>query len=168
MAELDRTSFLAFAKAKEPQRVELPDGAWTHVRIMGGEERDQFEDLVYEKKMMSSFRTWLVVKCMCGEDGKRILSDHEYKSVAALPATTLEPIWRAAAKINRLLKADVDELVGNSPSATSGASGSSSHCNGDVASESANTELETSSPNGSPTTGLNRSERIERIGEMLA
>lgn len=134
--DLNATTFLEAGKPPAPTKVNLPGDAAVYVRRMGTEERDAFEALVTGTSR-SSFRTWLVVKCAADATGKRLFSDGQYAVVAALDSVLTEPVWRAAAKLNRLLKTDVDELVGNSPSATSGASGSSSPATSDAASPNA-------------------------------
>jgi hypothetical protein len=65
--------------------------------------------------------------CVIGEDGKPLFNEIDAKNILGRgSARVLDRIYQACQDLNGLRKEDTDELVKNSGSATSGASGSSS------------------------------------------
>jgi len=100
------------------------------IRIVMGWEWDKFEDSLSPNKDNSHAR--LAALVLCDPDGKpwynvespayaQACHDLGRKSAAAL-----DRIWSAALRLNRKRKLDIEELVKNSSSAPSGASGSNS------------------------------------------
>ena len=121
MKALDRAAILAaddlpIAKVRVPQW-----GGIVYVRSMTGKERDAFEAEQYRANvehgdpLSENMRARLVVLCLVDKDGKREFSDsdEDIELVGAKSAASLDLVFSAAAKLNGLSSADVEELAGN-------------------------------------------------------
>lgn len=95
-------------------------GATVYVRSMTSDERDEWEagqyqlngaNIVANRKQV---RARLILRCLCDADGKRVFGDNDLSMIGGLDARLTDPLYEAAYKINRLSKADVEELEKNS------------------------------------------------------
>jgi len=99
-------------------------GQEVYVRAFGGTERDRFEAKTLELEKAGGYsarlvglRARLLASTLCTADGVLIFDPNDQSQVDALGAITVEevePLFDAATKLNKLTKADVDELAGNS------------------------------------------------------
>lgn len=90
-----------------------------------GFERDAFEMRVSEGGT-ENFRAKLVSMCLVDEKGIRIFNDNEVGELGNKNAKNLNRLFDVACKLCGINEKDVKELEGNSESATSDDSGSSS------------------------------------------
>ena len=109
--------------------VEVPEwGVTVTVRVMTGEERDNWEAQLYARRTADKAANLLnlrarlaCVVCIDGE-GKRIFSDADADLLGKKSARALDRVFEAASRVNGLREQDVEDLTKNSPSGTSGAS----------------------------------------------
>jgi len=71
-------------------------------------------------------RARLVVRCIVGEDGKRLFSDDEVAAVGSLSASSVQKLFNAARKLNAISDGDMEELEGNSVAGPSAGDSSTS------------------------------------------
>lgn len=109
------------------------NGKPIYVREMNGPELDQHQLFVSRRldkdnklTNLEGIRTFLLVRTISDEKGKRIFSDKDMDKLAvSLPGSLLEQIYDHAHALNKLGSADEEETVKNSEAAKDGASGSS-------------------------------------------
>lgn len=108
--------------------VEVPE--WkgtTYVRVMDGPSRDAFEEAcASDRKRIGKkrgIRSILAAHVLCDENGG-LLFDGEVDAIGRKSAVALDRVFAAAARINRLFKADIDELEKNSAPGPTEPSGS--------------------------------------------
>lgn len=106
---MDRESFLNI-RGSGPmiEAVETPHGT-AYVREMMAGEKDRFEAEQVEKAGQD-FRARLIVATCCDESGKLLFTARDVAQVSALPALAIDPVVKAAIRINKLLQEDVDDL----------------------------------------------------------
>jgi len=110
----------------DTQEVDVPewDGA-VLIRGLTGRERDDFEASILERRgkrmvpNVANIRAKLVVKCVVGEDGKRLFGDNDANELGEHSAAAVNRIYEAAAKLSGLTDEDVEELVEDFESTTS-------------------------------------------------
>ena len=89
-----------------------------YVRVMDGASRDAFEEAcAADRKRIGKkrgIRAWLAVYAVCDEHGTRLFEDGDVEAVSRKSAIALDAIFTVAARINRLFKADIEELEKNS------------------------------------------------------
>jgi hypothetical protein len=108
---LSKDDFLAISYVKT-EEVPLPEVTSSiFVRTMSGAEREKFEEAC--TKDLPNIRARLIVATACDAQGERIFSEAHLAAVTSKPAVMLIRIFDAAAKLNGLSKADVDELEKN-------------------------------------------------------
>lgn len=94
--------------------VDVPQlGGQVMLRELTAGERDAFE-AAHVKNKERDFRARIVAATVCDADGARIFSAGDVPALSNLPATTLDPVFKAAVKINGLSDDDVKELEKNS------------------------------------------------------
>ena len=129
---LSREAILA-ASDLETAEVEVPewDGS-VLIRGLTGRERDEFEASILERRgkqmvpNVANIRAKLVVKCVVGEDGKRLFADTDANELGEHSAAAVNRIYEAAAKLSGLTDEDVEDLVENFGGIISDASASGS------------------------------------------
>lgn len=110
---LTREQFLAPA-APRLDSVDVPElGGVVHLRALTAGERDAFE-AEHVRRKERDFRARLVAATACDADGVRLFTPADVPALSDLPATTLDPIVKAAVKLNGLSDEDVKELEKNS------------------------------------------------------
>lgn len=123
---LSREAFLAPRTLKR-ERVETIDGPVV-VQELTAKERDAFErscvkpDGKKTKDDMTNLRAKLLILAVRDDNGDRLLQDGDLESVGRLPASVVQPLFEAAARLSGISNEDVEELVGNSAGEPSGAS----------------------------------------------
>lgn len=113
---------LGFNDAKI-EKVSVPEwgeaGEKVYVRLMTGAQRDKWEAQSYFRKQQSeellfeNIKARLVALCACDDKGVAIFSFTQAEALGEKSSTALNRVWEAAMKLNKLSKADVDELVKN-------------------------------------------------------
>ena len=92
--------------------VEFPGRPDSIVRTMSALERATYEAKAFATGQvdMRTFKLLVCVACLVGEDGKRLLTDEEAEVFgdAKLPAY-VEAVFNAAAKLNGIGQANVDD-----------------------------------------------------------
>ncbi len=113
------------------EECEVPEwGGTVTVRTMMGKERDEFEAAVQGGGKaggglnMRGLKARLVQLTVVNGDGKLLFLPLEVKKLNEKSAAVLSRIADVALRMNGFSPKDVDELVGNSPSGPSAASGS--------------------------------------------
>jgi hypothetical protein len=113
--------------------VKVPEwGGEVCIRSLMGWERDQFEQACERDggRGLENVRGRFCAMILCDAQGKPFYTEetlgHGYKEIGRKNAAALDRLWTRGLKLNRMRKKDVEELVKNSDSAPSGASGSSS------------------------------------------
>lgn len=110
------------------QAVEIPEwGGTVHVRVLTGRERDAWEEeCANAKGSLANIRARLAVRVCCDDQGNALFKPADAADLGQQDGAALARIFDVAIKINRMTKADIDELVGNSGSGPAAASPSSS------------------------------------------
>jgi hypothetical protein len=133
---LDRLAILN-ADDLPRERVEVPEwGGHVFVRTLTGAERDSFENETVlfrplgqsgpNMDAMNRTRARLCARAMCDEEGRRIFSDDDVAALSAKSAAALDRVYEVAARLSKIGRQDMEELVKNSASAPGGASCSDS------------------------------------------
>jgi hypothetical protein len=123
-AEIDRASDLVIEEHQVPEW-----GGSVFLRAMSGTDRDAFEAGPRNddgKLNMANIRARLLVKCLCDSTGKRLYEDADAVRLGNKNQVVLDRLFTAARTINKLDKADVDQLEKNSESGLTAASVSAS------------------------------------------
>lgn len=104
------------AKPKEVESFYVPDWdvtVWLRELTLG--ERDEFEALQMKRGEDGSItmetrglKARLIILCACEEDGSPIFTMEDEALVNGLGAATMETIFAACQRINRMRKEDVD------------------------------------------------------------
>lgn len=106
---------LKAAGLKKPLRVEVPGlNGDLYVRSMTVGERDAYENLwlTRGKGGVKDFRSELLCRVLCDENGGRIYADADVAEVASLDGAILSRVFDLAAAHNKLTEKDVRELSG--------------------------------------------------------
>lgn len=102
------------------ERVKLHIPEWKRdvwIRTMTADERDQFENErakargPNEESNVAGFRASLAALTVCDESGNRIFSSEHVARLGAKSGRALGRIFNVAAKINGMLKEDIEELT---------------------------------------------------------
>lgn len=102
------------------------------VRALSGKERDAYEDslrrIVGDKVIpdATNMRAKLVVRVVVDDDGEMMFSESDINWVGSKSAAALDRIYDKATNLSGIGEDDVEQAVGNSGAALSGASTSSS------------------------------------------
>ena len=91
-------------------------GGTVHLREMTASERDAFEQASLDKSgsaRLVNIRARLASVSISDASGKRLFADSDIQSLGELPASALDRIFDAAMRLNKISKADVDELEKN-------------------------------------------------------
>lgn len=106
---------LKAAGLRKPLRVSVPefDGE-LYVRVLTVGERDAYENLWLTRGQggVKDFRSQLLCRVLCDENGARIYTDADVAEVAALDGSILSRVFDIAAAHNKLTEKDVRELAG--------------------------------------------------------
>jgi hypothetical protein len=123
---LTREAFLK-PRALKRETVETADGPVV-VQELTGKERDTFERSCVKRdgkktaEDFSNLRAKLLELAVRDDNGDRFFHDGDAEAIGQLPASFLQPVFEAAARLSGITKEDVEELVGNSAAEPSGAS----------------------------------------------
>lgn len=122
---------------RKVERVACPEwGGHVFVRSLSGEELDAWEVEQYERSriekeegqdsqaMLRNLRARLVSRCASDESGQALFTPEQAHALGKKNGKALKRIFDAARKLNGMTPEDEQELLGNSESAPSGASGS--------------------------------------------
>lgn len=113
---MDRNTLLNLAKKTKVEPVTV-DGTTYHVRRLSGDERDSWEAQHHEfteaGKGFAQFRGRLLVRCLCDEAGKRLLTDDDLSAVGEIDAAIVVPLFEAARKLNGIGQEAADEAKKN-------------------------------------------------------
>ena len=122
---------------RKVEKVDCPEwGGHVHVRSLSGEELDAWEVEQYERSriekeegqdrqaMLRNLRARLVSRCACDEAGKPLFTPEQASALGQKNGKALKRVFDAARKLNGMTPEDEQELLGNSASGPSGASGS--------------------------------------------
>lgn len=126
-------------KAQDIKRetVNVPEwGGSVIVKTMTGRERDALEVMTMRDRLESgeddaeanleNFRARMAVMTLVDDEGKQIFTPEDIEELGAKSAPALQRVYDVAVRLNKVSKADIDELVGNSNAGPSDASGSDS------------------------------------------
>lgn len=103
-------------------------GATVYVQVMPSVDRDAFETACLKDGEMTreNFRARLAAWTVVDEQGRRVFTDGDAELLGAKSGTAMNRLFPVALRLNRMGKADVEELVGNSESGRGAASPSAS------------------------------------------
>lgn len=119
---MDRNTLL---KPRELPRsvVNVPElGGNVYVRTMSVAERDEYEQDYLEaqeaakklgKKHIPNLRARLLVRTLCDAKGTPLLTPEDVEALGAQPIAVYQALYNEAANLNRLTKADQEELEKN-------------------------------------------------------
>lgn len=105
------------------ESVEVPEwGGSVYVRTMNSEERDYWEACAMDKDgeqlcfrdRVSKIRARLAALTLCDENGEALFSIDEIDILAKKSGAALDRIFDVSIRLNRIGKAEMDELVKNS------------------------------------------------------
>lgn len=120
--ELTRDAILAAAVKRElpKERLDVPElGGFIWIRGMSGDERDRFErDNMIQRKgrvqvdmeKLGNARARLAVRCICDEQGNRILQDGDAVVLGGLRADVLSKIYAISQRLSNYTDEDIDEI----------------------------------------------------------
>ena len=109
---LTRDAFLSAAKPAVVD-VQVPAlGGSAQIREMTVSDKDAFE-IANAKDKGKYWRPRLVAASVVNPDGSPMFGPADFPALAALPASSLEPIVDAATKLNRYTPEEVKALEGN-------------------------------------------------------
>lgn len=110
------------------EAVEVPEwGVTVYIKEMSGSERDSYQASLIEQGKsfkdgqrlnMTDVTSKLLVRVLCDADGNRIYTNNEFTVLGRQPASVLNRLAEKAREISAMTEKDVDELTGNSESAT--------------------------------------------------
>lgn len=131
MALLSRDQILD-AKDLDTKDVPVPEwGGTVRVRMLSGEERDEFEASMIEmkkdgsvKRNVANVRARLVAAVVINEDGENIFNRADIRMLGRKSAAALDRVATAAQELNAFSDDDIEELAegfgsGQSESSTS-------------------------------------------------
>ena len=115
------------------ESVDVPEwGDSVFLKVMSGTERDAFEasnlrrtGKTFEPNL-ANVRAKLLVRCICSEDGQRLFADTDAGALGQKSAAALDRLYEAAARMNGITDADIEELEGNSGTGGGASDGSGS------------------------------------------
>lgn len=110
--------------ADRRKSVDVPVKEWggsVRLKELTADERDMWENEAFSisqdgksaKFNPQHTRARLVVRCIIGEDGKRMFTDDEVAAVGSLSAGSVQKLFNAAQKLNAISASDMEELEGN-------------------------------------------------------
>ncbi len=108
--------------------INVPGWGEVCIRVMTGTERDALEaEFTGNKgKAQPNFRGRFAALILCDAQGVRLFSDKDATVLGAKSAVALNAVFEAGMELSALTAAEASTLLGESVSAPSGASGSSS------------------------------------------
>lgn len=130
MSLISRQEYLSKGTDLPFQDVPIPEmgeGKVGRIRVMGGDDRDRWDNALQEKrKDLTGLRAVLVAMCLIDESGKRLFSDKDFATVGRFNGIVLDRLYQAAWKLNKLGYKDLEDSAKNSSSEENESSGSSS------------------------------------------
>lgn len=134
MAIQNREAFFKAAPALRVVDLFIPEMNETiHVSELSGAQRDAFEktmisvspDGTKTKLTIDNVRARLIVMTVVNDEGKLLFAESDAERIGDLGASIVSEIYNVASGLSKISKEDVDELLKNSVSVPSDASGSS-------------------------------------------
>lgn len=126
-----RSEFFKAAPALRVVHLHIPEmDATINVRELTGAQRDHFEkDLITvngknTKITMDNIRARLIVASVVDDEGKLMFAESDVDQIGAMGAGIVSHIYDVASGLSGLSEEDVEELLKNSGSVQSDASGS--------------------------------------------
>jgi len=114
--------------------VEVPEwGGSVRVRVMGGEERDEFEAAISRQSTGQGknfkvdnrgLRVVLLSLCLVDEEGNLLFSEKDLKALGHKSSKALNDVFKVAQELNGLGEAALKELAKNSPRGPNAKNGS--------------------------------------------
>jgi hypothetical protein len=111
------------------ETVNVPEwGGDVIVRELSGAERDSFEQSIVDtrgksaKANLANIRGKLCARCICDEQGNRVLDDADAVALGEQSASSLQRVFNVAQRLCGMSQSDVDELAKNSEPGPSGGS----------------------------------------------
>lgn len=120
---LNRDQILSAAD-RPSQTVPVPEwGGDVIVATMDGALRAEYEDTLLEDKSgKRRLRAVIVSLCAVDEAGNRLFTEADVDALQSKSGCALDRVFDAAIKLNKLTKADMDALEGNSETGQSAGS----------------------------------------------
>lgn len=130
MPALSKEEILALAERRETKTVTVDGFGEFVIKELSGTDRDAYEQSIMKLDRkgngtpnLVNARAKLVSRCLVDESGTPMFtSANDVANLGALPARVLSKLFDEAAEMNGLSEEDVEELLGNSDAAESGAS----------------------------------------------
>ena len=100
---------------------EWGEGTYITIRSMTGDARDAYEMTLFSmdksgeySQDLSNARAKMIAACAIGPDGKRMFTrDDHIKALGSKNNVVIDRIWKACQKLNAIVDAQIDELMGN-------------------------------------------------------
>jgi len=112
---LSKTDILN-AKDANIATVAVPEwGGDVCIRVMSVGERDAYECewLGKQDKGVENFRSKLLARCLCDEDGNRLFTDAEVEELSKKSIHVMERLFKKAIEHNAIAQSDVEEAAKN-------------------------------------------------------
>lgn len=99
--------------------VEVPEwGLTVYIKNMTVRERDSFDKEMFNaskkgEALIDDFRTKILVRTLCDENGQPLCTPAEFEQLTGLSAKPMEMLFEKAQKHNGIGKEDIEELAGN-------------------------------------------------------
>jgi len=103
-------------KTEEIKVPEWGAGGTVIVSTLTSKDRDEYESLMFdrdESKSAGSIRSWLAVRAIRTEDGRRMFTDEEAALLDEKSGVATTRIYEAAQRLNRITDADIEDLAKN-------------------------------------------------------
>lgn len=100
------------------EEIDVPEwGGKVCIRTMRGEERDSFEQSIFDgqgtvKDKLDNVRARLLVLVLVDEAGNRLFTDQDIPALGKKSAGVLDRLFEVAKRLNRISRKDVEELAG--------------------------------------------------------
>ncbi|MDB5297301.1 MAG: hypothetical protein JWO31_3284 [Phycisphaerales bacterium] len=109
---LTKAAFLSALTSFRREHVALPDGSTVYVRELSAADRNELVATATAAKedggKVSGFQVRAVVLTACDADGNRLFGDADTAAVSAGPASVIDVVFGAAAKLNGMTAKEDD------------------------------------------------------------
>lgn len=106
---MDRETFLNLcAVPPTVEAVDTPQGQF-FVRVMTAGQKDAFAE-EHDPNPNRDFRARVIVATACDENGVLLFSKRDYLRIGQISADVLDPIIKAATKLNSMTDEDVEDM----------------------------------------------------------
>lgn len=88
--------------------VDTPQGRF-YVRMMTAGQRDRFAE-EHDANPNRNFRARVILATACDEEGKLLFTARDIPAISEVPANVIDPIIRAATRLNSMTDEDIEDV----------------------------------------------------------